>query len=31
MFGEDEYVLIVYPGHPFTLKKKVNVSDLIGE
>jgi DNA-binding transcriptional LysR family regulator len=29
--GEDEIVLIVYPGHPFTLKKQIKVDDLIGE
>jgi DNA-binding transcriptional LysR family regulator len=30
-FGEDEMVLIVYPGHPFTVKKQVTLADLIGE
>jgi DNA-binding transcriptional LysR family regulator len=30
-YGEDEMVLIVYPGHPFTIKKQVTIADLIGE
>jgi DNA-binding transcriptional LysR family regulator len=30
-FGNDEIVLIVYPGHPFSFKKEVTISDLIGE
>jgi DNA-binding transcriptional LysR family regulator len=30
-FGDDEMALIVYPGHPFTIKKQVNVADVIGE
>jgi DNA-binding transcriptional LysR family regulator len=29
--GEDEMVLIVYPGHPFTIKKQVTSADLVGE
>jgi DNA-binding transcriptional LysR family regulator len=29
--GEDEIVLIVYPGHPFAVKKQVTIADLNGE
>jgi DNA-binding transcriptional LysR family regulator len=29
--GEDEQVLIVYPGHPFFNQKQVTISDLMGE
>jgi DNA-binding transcriptional LysR family regulator len=29
--GDDEVVLIVYPGHPFAVKKEVTISDLVGE
>jgi DNA-binding transcriptional LysR family regulator len=29
--GEDEVVFVTYPGHPFTLKKEITVSDIIGE
>jgi DNA-binding transcriptional LysR family regulator len=29
--GEEEMSLIVYPGHPFVIKKQVTVADLIGE
>jgi DNA-binding transcriptional LysR family regulator len=29
--GEDQLVLIVYPGHPFLLKKQVTIADLLGE
>jgi DNA-binding transcriptional LysR family regulator len=29
--GEEEMTLIVYPGHPFAIKKQVSVNDLIGE
>jgi DNA-binding transcriptional LysR family regulator len=29
--GEDEMVLIVYPGHPFVIKKQVKIDDLLGE
>jgi DNA-binding transcriptional LysR family regulator len=29
--GEDEQVLIVYPGHPFSMLKQVTISDLMGE
>jgi DNA-binding transcriptional LysR family regulator len=29
--GEDEMVLIVYPGHPFTMKNQISIADLIGE
>jgi DNA-binding transcriptional LysR family regulator len=29
--GEDEVVLIVYPGHPFAIRKRVLIADLLGE
>jgi len=29
--GEDEQVLIVYPGHPFSKLKEVTLADLMGE
>jgi LysR family transcriptional regulator, transcriptional activator of the cysJI operon len=29
--GQDEIVLIVYPGHPFEQYKKISVLDLVGE
>jgi DNA-binding transcriptional LysR family regulator len=31
MLGEDEMLLIVYPGHPLTMKKQVTIDDLFGE
>jgi DNA-binding transcriptional LysR family regulator len=31
IIGEDEMVLIVYPGHPFTIKKQITIADVIGE
>jgi DNA-binding transcriptional LysR family regulator len=29
--GEDEQVLVVYPGHPFVNQKEVSIPDLMGE
>jgi DNA-binding transcriptional LysR family regulator len=29
--GEDEQILIVYPGHPFYNQKEVTIADLMGE
>jgi DNA-binding transcriptional LysR family regulator len=29
--GENNQVFIVYPGHPFTLKNEITLSDLVGE